>query len=616
MTWTTHFLKGTIKHRRAVILGAHAALVVFAYSAAFVFISGFPLAEQNAQWLFLSLPILLAIRLLTFRLLHLYEAVWVFVGTGDLISILRATFYGSVIFAIPAVFVPHHPRPSLFVLDWILCSALVTGARLAVRLSAERHARRAEEARRANRPRKRALIVGGGDGAVTLLRESRRNPRIDYDVLGLVDDDPSKHGRRIYGVQIVGAVTDLPDLVASMRIDELLLAIPSGTPVQRREVITKCLQSAVPLKTVPSLHELVDGKGIGDLREVDPADLLERAPIELDRTTVESEVRDRRILVTGAGGSIGSELCRQVAALAPTRIVMFERAESALHSIALELSEDHPKVDTVPVVGDVRDRAKVDEIIATYSPDIVYHAAAYKHVHLMELHPLEAIDNNIFGTECLAEIARDRGVPKFVFISTDKAVNPVGVMGMTKRIAENVLRARQNGPTTFVAVRFGNVLGSMGSVLPLFRKQIAQGHPLTVTDPQATRYFMLTSEAAQLVMQAGLVGKTGEVLFLDMGTPVRIMDLAERVIRLSGLAPGVDVPLEVVGLRAGERLSEALRQEDEELVPTDHPQVLRLQSNGFDPWAFEQDLEDLRHMLKQRDEAGAKMQIQEMVSRF
>jgi FlaA1/EpsC-like NDP-sugar epimerase len=616
MTWTTHFLKGTISHRRAIIVGAHAALVVSAYLAAFVFTTGFPLAEQNARWLLLSLPILLAIRLLIFRFLHLYEAVWVFVGTGDLISILRATFFGSVIFAIPAVFVPHHPRPSLFVLDWILCSTLVTGARLAVRLSAEQQARHEEEARRANKPRKRALIVGGGDGAVTLLRESRRNPHIDYDVLGLVDDDPSKHGRRIYGVEIVGAVADLPDLVKSMRIDELLLAIPSGTPVQRREVIAKCLQSAVPLKTVPSLHELVDGQGIGDLREIDPADLLERTPIELDRTMAKSEVRGRRILVTGAGGSIGSELCRQVAALDPAVIVLFERAESTLHSIALELNEEHPNVETVPVVGDIRDRAKVDEIIAAYSPDTVYHAAAYKHVHLMEVHPLEAIDNNIFGTESLAEVARNRGVSKFVFISTDKAVNPVGVMGMTKRIAENVLRARQGGPTTFVAVRFGNVLGSIGSVLPLFRKQISQGHALTVTDPLATRYFMLTSEAAQLVLQAGHVGKTGEILFLDMGTPVRIMDLAERVIRLSGLNPGVDVPLQVVGLRAGERLSEELRQDDEELVPTDHPQVLRLQSEGFDPLAFEQDLEDLRHMLMSRDETGAKMQIQEMVSRF
>jgi FlaA1/EpsC-like NDP-sugar epimerase len=616
MSWTAGFLLGSGRYRRTIVVLVHAILVIGAYVAAYLFTAGFPLPAEESRWLFWSLPILLAVRLVIFRLLHVYEAVWIFVGTGDLITIFKATLLGSVVIGVPAVLLPSSPSPLLFVLDWILCSALVAGARLAVRLATERHARRIEEARRANSPRKRALIVGGGDGAVTLLRESHRNPRLDYDVVGLVDDDPTKRGRRIYGVKIVGAVAELPELVGSMSIDELLLAIPSGTAEQRRAVISKCLQCAVPLKTVPGLDELIRGKGIGDLREIDPADLLERQPVELDQGMVESEIRGKSVVITGAGGSIGSELCRQVAALGPDLIVLFERAESALHAISVELSEDYPNIKAVPVVGDIRDRAKVDEVVTAFSPDIVYHAAAYKHVHLMEVHPLEAIDNNIFGTESLAEVARGRGVPKFVLISTDKAVNPIGVMGMTKRIAENVLRARQEGPTTFVAVRFGNVLGSIGSVLPLFRKQIADGHALTVTDPQATRYFMLTSEAAQLVLQAGHVGNRGEVLFLDMGTPVRIMDLAERVVRLSGLAPGVDVPLEVVGLRAGERLSEELTQEGEQLIPTDHPQVLRLQANGFDPEAFDRELERLRRLLESRDELGATMQIREMANRF
>ncbi|MEA2507481.1 MAG: hypothetical protein QOH48_2099 [Actinomycetota bacterium] len=616
MRWTARFLQGSIRYRRTIIVVAHAVLVLAAYLASFLFTTGFPLPSPEFRWLVFSLPILLGIRLVIFRLLHLYEAVWIFVGTGDLITILQATLLGSVIFGFPALLLPSSPSPLLFVLDWILCSAFVAGARFAVRLATERHARRDERIRRAHRPRKRALIVGGGDGAVTLLRESHRNPRLDYDVVGLVDDDHSKWGRRIYGVQIVGGVADLPELVRSIGVDELLLAIPSGTADQRRGIISKCLQCEVPLKTVPSLDELIHGKGIGDLREIDPADLLERKPVELDRKIVESEISGKNVVITGAGGSIGSELCRQVAALHPALIVLFERAESALHSIAQELAADHPKLRTIPVVGDIRDRAKVDEMMAAYSPDIVYHAAAYKHVHLMEVHPLEAIDNNIFGTESVAEVAQRRGVAKFVLISTDKAVNPIGVMGMTKRIAESVLRAQPTESTTFVAVRFGNVLGSIGSVLPLFRKQISQGHPLTLTDPQATRYFMLTSEAAQLVLQAGHLGNKGEVLFLDMGMPVRMVDLAERVIRLSGLAPGVDVPLEIVGLRAGERLSEQLMQAGEELVPTENPHVLRLQTNGFDPAAFEEELEVLRQLLKSRDQEAATIQVRQMASRF
>jgi FlaA1/EpsC-like NDP-sugar epimerase len=347
---------------------------------------------------------------------------------------------------------------------------------------------------------------------------------------------------------------------------------------------------------------------------VRPEGLLGREAVRLDFDRLREELRGRRILVTG--GSIGSELCRQLAAFEPGLLVLFERAESSLYFIHLELHSRHRKLQVVPVVGDILDRQKVEEVITAYAPEVIYHAAAYKHVPLMEAHPLEAIENNVFGTETVALAARRGGVKKFVLISTDKAVRPVGVMGMTKRVAECLLLSLDGGPTTFVAVRFGNVLGSDGSVPPLFRWQIAQGGPLTVTDPEATRYFMLLSEAAQLVLQAGAMGKGGEVFFLDKGEPIRILDLAENLVRLSGLEPGQDIPIQVVGLRPGERLREALVQEQEELLPTAHDKVFMVQNHRFDAEGFRQDLERLRRLVAARDREGAVEQLKAIAGRY
>jgi FlaA1/EpsC-like NDP-sugar epimerase len=377
----------------------------------------------------------------------------------------------------------------------------------------------------------------------------------------------------------------------------------------------------VPFKTVPALSELLQGKArIGQLQEVRPEDLLGRDSVRLDLDRLREQLQGRRILVTGAGGSIGSELCRQLAALEPELLVLFERAENSLYFVHMELQSRHRKLHVVPVVGDILDRRKVEEVITAYAPEVIYHAAAYKHVPLTEAHPLEAIQNNVFGTETVALAARRGKVKKFVLISTDKAVRPVGVMGMTKRVAECLLLSLNGGPATFVAVRFGNVLGSDGSVLPIFRWQIAQGGPLTVTDPEATRYFMLMSEAAQLVLQAGAMGKGGEIFFLDTGEPVRIMDLAESLIRLYGLEPGRDIEIQIVGLRPGERLREELVQKQEELLPTEHEKVFKVQNSRFEFEGlrahFEQDLERLRSLVEARDREGAVAMLKEMAIRY
>jgi FlaA1/EpsC-like NDP-sugar epimerase len=345
-------------------------------------------------------------------------------------------------------------------------------------------------------------------------------------------------------------------------------------------------------------------------------DVLVGKAVPLNRDQLRRELRGRRILVTGAAGSIGSALCRQLATFEPELLLLFDWEEKGLSFLDLELRRTYPSLMVIPILGNIQDRQKVEEVITAYAPEVIYHAAAYKYVPLMETHPLEAIENNVFGTETVAQAARRGGVKKFVLISTDKAVRPVGVMGMTKRVAECLLLSLDGGPTTFVAVRFGNVLGSDGSVLPLFRWQIAQGGPLTVTDPEATRYFMLLSEAAQLVLQAGAMGKGGEVFFLDMGEPVRILDLAENLVRLSGLEPDQDIPIQIVGLRPGERLREALVQEQEELLPTEHDKVLMVQNHRFDAEGFRRDLERLRCLVADRDRAGAVEHLKGMAGRY
>lgn len=500
-------------------------------------------------------------------------------------------------------------------LDWILCIGLLVGMRYVSRARHERRLGARDMEGDDEASGRRAVIVGGGDGAESLIREIRLKMPHRWEIVGLVDDHPEMLGRSIHGVQVKGKTDQLPELCRSLRIEEILIAIPSASPAERGRILQRCRASKVPIKTVPTLQDLIEGRArVGQLQEVDPEDILGRSPVRVDAVSIRAEINGKRVLVTGAGGSIGAELCHQLAAFDPEVVVLYERAESNLHFIDVELKHRNPHLEVVPVVGDILDGRKLDKVMERYTPNIVYHAAAYKHVHLMEAHPLDAIQNNVFGTEVVARSALKNRVDKCVFISTDKAVRPVGVMGRTKRAAEDLLLTLNGEATSFVSVRFGNVLGSDGSVLPLFQRQIARREPVTITDPGATRYFMLIAEAAQLVLQAGAMGRGGEVFYLDMGQPMKISDLAEGLIRLSGLKPGEDVPVVVTGLRPGERLNEELVGETEELLPSEHEKILVLRNGYFDERRFATELRALREHVECHDESAALEQLELMTA--
>lgn len=603
-----------IRFRRPLIIALHAALVAVSYAAAYLLRFEIPMPPSQSDLLLDSIAVVVVIKMVVFALFRLHEGLWRFVSLRDVVVIVAAATVSSLaIVSTYFLFGRTLPR-SVVILDWMITIALVAGVRIGIRLLREGSHRRATQ----GSDRRRALVIGAGEAGERLVRAIESSPAPEYSVVGFVDDDPRLQRRSIRGIRVLGIVTSIPELCAKHDIGTLLLAIPSASPEERQRIIERCRAAAVPVKTVPPFRELISGKHrIGQLQEVQPEYLLKRTAVDVDRDRLVEEVRGRTVLVTGAAGSIGSELARQLAALGPERVVLVERSESTLYFVHLELSELFPEVELVPSVCDIQDAIRVGEVMARYRPHAVYHAAAYKHVPLMEDHPLSAIENNVFGTEVVARAAADAGAGRFVLISTDKAVRPVSVMGMTKRVAEDLLRSMTySSKTTFASVRFGNVLGSAGSVLPLFQWQMARGAPVTVTDPEATRYFMLIAEAAQLVLQAGAVATGGEVFFLDMGEPVRIGDLADDLIRLSGMRPGEEVSVTTVGMRPGERLNEELIRGEEELVDSGHERILVATSPPLDGAAFAKDLETLRFLTKNRDRQGAVEHLRAMAARY
>jgi FlaA1/EpsC-like NDP-sugar epimerase len=609
-----------LRWRKPLIVLGHAGLVVVSYALAYILRFDLSIPDDDLERFWKTLPLLLAIRLAVYAKYELYEGMWRFVSVRDFSQIITATGLSSLIFVAAGVILAFlgqgFPR-SIYLLDFVLCITLVGGSRIALRSALEVMSASERKGRRPDEVMKKAIIVGAGDAAAHLIRVIEGTGRLPYELLGFVDDDPRKQQQRILGVKVIGTIDQLPTLCQNLEAEEILIAIPSLEGENRRRIIERCRESGIPLKTVPSVGELITGRAsVGQLQEVNPEDLLGREPVAVDTDILNKELGGKTVMVTGAGGSIGSELIRQIATFGPKRLLLFERAESNLYFVDLDLKQRHPELDVVPIVGDILDEAKLEQVMKDYSPEVVYHAAAYKHVPLMEDHPLDAIANNVLGTAAVARVAREHGVAKFVLISTDKAVKPVSVMGRTKRVAESVLLGLGGGPTTFVAVRFGNVLGSDGSVLPLFRWQMAMGGPVTITASDATRYFMLISEAAQLVLQAGAMGEDGDMFFLDMGEPVKIIDLAENLIRLSGLAPHRDVPVDVIGLRPGERLQEELLVETETLEKSSHEKIFLATKMGFDPESFTKDLEELKWKVWERDVAGAGEALERMADRY
>lgn len=466
------------------------------------------------------------------------------------------------------------PR-SVFILQAALVFLLGISLRVAARVILERRERGSHPA-----GARRALIYGAGAAGQALLRGLRRKPSIGYRPVGFVDDNEALHGQLAQGIPILGGGMALESLVVAHQVDEILIAIPSSRPPRLAEIVTLCDQAGRPCKTIPGVEELIRRPElVADLRQVNLEDLLGREPVRLDLGAISREVAGRVVLVTGAAGSIGSEICRQLAAFRPRRIVALDIAETPLFDLENEFRERHDACNMLPVIGDVRDEARMRVLLRSHGVEIVFHAAAYKHVPLMERHPWAAVENNVFGTLALVNASEQAGVRRFVMISTDKAVRPSSVMGATKRLAELIVKSRSGGATRFVSVRFGNVLGSNGSVVPIFERQIRSGGPVTITHPEVKRYFMTIPEAAQLVLQAMALGTSDEIFVLDMGSPIRIGDLARSLIAMHGKEPEKDIALEYTGLRPGEKLFEELYLGDENLVRTVHQKILVLKGD-------------------------------------
>ncbi len=582
-----------IRYRRPVIVGIHLLLIPLVYLAAFNLRFDFSLPPEYVSLFWGTVPYLLVIRLAAFTLFGLFSGWWRHVGMRDLVDIFQAVTVSSGLF-LAALFLTGDleglPR-SVLMLDWAGAIFLFGGIRFGVRGIREgwTSLRRREQG-------KPTLLIGAGEAGELLLRQLRRgNGDAELFPVGLVDDDPAKQGMRLHGVPVLGTVRDLPQLVGRLDIRLLVIAVPSATREQMQTIVESCLQTEIEFKIVPSLQELLHGRArLNELRNVEVEDLLGREAVKLNLAAVQQDIEGKVVLVTGGAGSIGSELARQVAGFTPARLILVDQAESPLYFTHLEISKAHPDLEIGAVIADITDERRIERLFAQERPEYVFHAAAYKHVPLMEANVVEAVRNNVVGTLNVAQSAARHGVAKFVLISTDKAVHPSSVMGATKRVAERIvlgwpsLRASQ---TDFRAVRFGNVLGSEGSVLPLFKRQIAAGGPITITHPEVTRYFMTIPEAAQLVLQAAALPEaTGGISMLDMGEPVPIVELAESLLRLSGLQPHRDIPIVFTGLRPGEKLHEELMSQVEETVPTSVEKIRIVQTDEVDGEVIERGL--------------------------
>jgi FlaA1/EpsC-like NDP-sugar epimerase len=566
--------------RSALVFISDITLAMLAWWGAFLLRFNFSIPPTYVQSMLFAMPFVVIVQALVFRGFGLYQGIWRFASLPDLQRLVRAI--GAVAVLGPVVVwllqgkgvVPR----SVYVLDPILLLLLMGGGRFAYR--AWREHREFGSLMAKGKP---VLILGAGEAAARLLRELLRSGQ--WRVVGLLDDNARKHDRTVYGLRVLGAIRDLDRFARELKVSHAIIAMPNASHEVRREAANACVRAGVKPMTVPSFDDLVSGKvAVAAVREVEVEDLLGRDPVKIDAPRLRQLIEGQVVMVSGAGGSIGSELCRQIARFAPSAIVAFERNEFFLYSLMEEFAELFPHVKIEPVIGDVREEARLLATMSRFRPVVVFHAAAYKHVPLMEdVNAAEAVRNNVGGTLAAARAAQACGVPRFVLVSTDKAVNPVNVMGATKRLAEmgcQALAAR-GGDTLFSTVRFGNALGSAGSVIPKFQEQIARGGPVTVTHPDIIRYFMSIPEAAQLVLQAALMGEGGEIFVLDMGEPVRIADLARDMIRLSG-APESEVKIEFTGLRPGEKLYEELLASDETTRPTHHPKVRIARARAID----------------------------------
>lgn len=518
-----------------------------------------------------ALPIMVISYIVMLLSMHLYTRIWRYAGMREMVAVLIATTLGAGLFYTGMyVFDKSLPR-SIYLISWILCTGVIGIGRMVLHYIAMRYGgKQSTDADMVN-----TLIIGAGDAGATIAREIERYHKRSRKVIGFIDDDESKFNRLMGGVRILGNRHDIPSIVKENKVKEIIIAMPSVTRNEIRNIMEICSPLKCKVNTLPGMYQLLDDEVlVSHLHPVSIEDLLERDEVRLDMDIVEHYIRNKVVLVTGAGGSIGSEICRQIMRVGPKQLLLLGHGENSIYLINQELKNIYKDGPIIPIIADIRDKQQLDQIFTQYNPQVVFHAAAHKHVPLMEIQPMAAVLNNIYGTRNVADVAGRHGVERFVMISTDKAVNPTSVMGATKRVAEKVIISMNDTyDTKYITVRFGNVLGSRGSVIPLFKKQIEAGGPVTVTDPEMTRYFMTIPEASQLVLQAGAMGKGGEVFLLDMGEPVKIIDLARNMIRLSGLEPDKDIHIKITGLRPGEKKYEELLTSEEGTNRTNHTKI-------------------------------------------
>ena len=606
--------------KRNIVILVDVACIIFTFYLAFYlrFMDEASLFLKHLPLFYQGLPIVTISYIVSFFFFGLYRALYRYTSVNDLLRLFKAVIGGVFLSITGIIFVfdlRGFPR-SIFILHPLLLFVFAGAIRLSIRIFSEglpiRDSIKSEGF-------KRVLLVGAGDTGEIILREIKRHPKNGYRVVGFVDDNLNKIGRYIHGVKVLGSIDEIPQIAKEKSIDEIIIAVPSATRGQMRRIIQMCSKTHLLSRTTPSLSDIIDGQiSFNQIRNVEVKDLLSREVVKLDLSRISNYISGKRVLITGAGGSIGSEICRQLTRFNPDLLIFLARGEFSLYKIIQEFREKYPLIKIDPVVANIRDRERVRAVLNKYKPQVIFHTAAHKYVPLMETNPCEAIKNNVTGTRIVMEAAKEFGVEHFVLISTDKAVNPTSFMGASKRISELLLQAiaKKSKFTKFSAVRFGNVLESRGSVIPLFKEQIKKGGPITVTHPEITRYFMTLSEAAQLVIQAGAIGKGGEILVLDMGEQVKIIDLARDLIKLSGFKPDVDIKIKIIGLRPGEKLHEELVGKNEEVQLTSYEKIMSIKSNEVNVEELSERIKELEELAASEDVEGVRKKIKEIVPEF
>ncbi len=606
--------KFNLSKRRLVVFLLDVFLIGFAFVSAFLLRFDLSIPQEFHLVFWQGFAAVMLVKPPVLLISGHYQNIWRYASLQDGIEILKVVTTSSVLAVFVLMYYRHfapYPR-SIFLLDWFLLFAMMSASRLFFRIYRENVLR----SKHSEGPR--TLVIGAGTTGSMMTKEIRRQSDAAFNIIGFIDDDPEKRGMKLHGIPVIGNTEELNTLITKYRVEDVIIAMSSSNSRVIRRVVESCKCANVRFKTLPAIADLIDGSfSVSQIKNVEIEDLLGRDPVKLDRRQIGGYLTDRRVLISGAAGSIGSEICRQVARFNPAKLILLEQAETPLYEIEKELIATFPDLHIIPLVADVRDKDMIEVAFEEFAPEVVFHAAAYKHVPMMEYNPVQAVLNNVFGSKNIADAAHKFKVNNLVMISTDKAVNPTNIMGTTKRVSEIYVQALSGiSATKFTTVRFGNVLGSNGSVIPLFKQQIASGVPVTVTDKNIIRYFMTIFEAVQLVLQAGSMELGSKILVLDMGEPVRIVDLAEELIRLSGFTPYEDIDIVFTGLRPGEKLFEELLISGEGILPTTHDKIKVLAPIHFDLKTMEAELTNLYQAARINDISGLLASLKAIVPEF